>query len=111
LNKVSGKLENSWTMIKPKHLRSLSEKFGVLILVFAEKFKLVRLKRDNDGNGDVIGSTNLTILNLILLWKGETREDGLCLCLISIQIAASLVGFTIRYGLGGWIYGNGGDRR
>lgn len=109
LDQETGLLENSWCVLKPRNLRSFREKLGVLILRVAEKFRLVQLRRGEDG--DVIGSTNLTILNLILLWKGNTREDRLCWWLIGVQTVGSLVAFAVRYGLGGWIYGVGGDRR
>ncbi|GAA5979450.1 hypothetical protein JCM5350_003910 [Sporobolomyces pararoseus] len=109
LDHETGLLENSWCVLKPRNLRNSREKLGVLLLVGAEKFRLVKLRRGEDGH--VIGSTNLTILNLILLWKGNTREDKLCWWLIGVQAMGSLVAFAVRYGLGGWIYGVGGDRR
>ncbi|GAA5830370.1 hypothetical protein JCM3766R1_002695 [Sporobolomyces carnicolor] len=117
----SGLLEPSWTAITPKRSRSLREHVGVFVLVMAEKFRLVKLKRqgEQDDNvpdergrrGEVVASTNLTILNLILLWRGKTREDVLCRYLISVQVCGSLIAFGIRYGLGSWIYNGEGDRR
>lgn len=117
----SGLLEPSWTAITPKRSRSLREHVGVFVLVVAEKFRLVKLKRqgEQDDNvpdergrrGEVVASTNLTILNLILLWRGKTREDVLCRYLISVQVCGSLIAFGIRYGLGSWIYNGEGDRR
>jgi len=98
----------SWTVIKPKTQRSSREKIGVLILKVAEKFGLVRLEREE---GEVRKSTNLTILNLVLIWRGEMREDRLCKELIAIQVLGSIVGFAVRYGAGSWIYGMGGERR
>ncbi|GAA5889989.1 hypothetical protein JCM16303_003202 [Sporobolomyces ruberrimus] len=111
LDEETGLLDNSWTIIKPKHLRNSREELGVFILKVAEKFRLVKLRRGGEGGGDgeVEGCTNLTILNLVLLWKGKIREDRLCWVLIGIQVAGSVVAFGVRYGLGAWVYG--GDRR
>lgn len=81
---------------------------GVLILVIAEKIGLVKLEREE---GEVRRSTNLTILNLVLIWRGEMREDRLCKELIGIQVLGSVVGFVVRYGMGSWIYGMGSERR
>ncbi|GAA5908596.1 UDP-N-acetylglucosamine--dolichyl-phosphate N-acetylglucosaminephosphotransferase [Sporobolomyces salmoneus] len=105
----SGLLEPSWAVVRPRNLRTTREKIGVGILLAAEKVGLVGLRRSKEGGGEVEGCTNLTILNLILLWRGKTREDKLCWCLIGIQCIGSAVGFGVRYGLGGWVYG--GDRR
>ncbi|GAA5938049.1 UDP-N-acetylglucosamine--dolichyl-phosphate N-acetylglucosaminephosphotransferase [Sporobolomyces koalae] len=108
----SDSLVPSWTLIKPPNLRTTRERIGVSILVIAEQFRLVKLERNQDRQ--IIASTNLTILNLILLWRGarRTREDQLCRLMIAVQVLGSVGAFFVRYGLGSWIYGGeGGNRR
>ncbi|GAA5828735.1 hypothetical protein JCM5353_002872 [Sporobolomyces roseus] len=108
LNRETGNLGVSWTVIKPSKQRNNREKMGVLILFMAEKIGLVKLEREE---GEVRRCTNLTILNLVLIWRGEMREDRLCKELIGIQVLGSVVGFAVRYGMGSWIYGMGSERR
>lgn len=59
--------------------------------------------------GQILSTTNLTILNFLLVTFGPMREQSLCLLLGGVQVAGSAVAFFIRYGLGAWVYG--GDRR
>ncbi|RXK38710.1 UDP-N-acetylglucosamine-dolichyl-phosphate N-acetylglucosaminephosphotransferase [Tremella mesenterica] len=63
----------------------------------------------SDGEGVILSSTNLTILNLLLVHFGPMREQSLCLLLGFIQVFCSGVAFGIRYGLGSMVYG--GERR
>ncbi|ORY34213.1 glycosyl transferase family 4-domain-containing protein [Naematelia encephala] len=57
----------------------------------------------------IVSSTNLTILNFLLVHCGPLHEQTLCLLVGAIQIACSGLAFGIRYGLGSLVYG--GDRR
>ncbi|KAB2576731.1 UDP-N-acetylglucosamine--dolichyl-phosphate N-acetylglucosaminephosphotransferase [Lasiodiplodia theobromae] len=61
------------------------------------KLRLVRVKTDDQGN--VLESTNLTILNLWLVWFGPMREDKLALGLCALQIACGALGLFIRHRL------------
>ncbi|OCF36284.1 UDP-N-acetylglucosamine-dolichyl-phosphate N-acetylglucosaminephosphotransferase [Kwoniella heveanensis BCC8398] len=54
-------------------------------------------------------STNLTIINFLLVHFGPTREDKLCALVGAVQVLCSVLAFGIRYGVGSWFYG--GDRR
>ncbi|EIM81664.1 N-acetylglucosaminephosphotransferase [Stereum hirsutum FP-91666 SS1] len=59
--------------------------------------------------GQILEATNLTILNFLLLRFGPMSEKRLVQVLICVQIAGSVVAFTVRYGLAGLVYD--GDRR
>lgn len=61
------------------------------------QLKLVRIKTDDEGN--VLESTNLTILNLWLVWFGPMREDKLAMGLCALQVACGLLGLWIRHRL------------
>ncbi|WWC85792.1 uncharacterized protein L201_000659 [Kwoniella dendrophila CBS 6074] len=84
-----------------------SPKRTVISLKILSFFKLVKL--EYDGNGHIKSSTNLTIINFLLIHFGPLREDRLCLLVGFVQIIGSIIAFSIRYGVGSWFYG--GDRR
>ncbi|OCF59673.1 UDP-N-acetylglucosamine-dolichyl-phosphate N-acetylglucosaminephosphotransferase [Kwoniella mangroviensis CBS 10435] len=54
-------------------------------------------------------STNLTIINFLLVHFGPMREDRLCMLVGFVQVIGSCIAFTIRYKVGSWFYG--GERR
>ncbi|KAF8673873.1 hypothetical protein AX14_005310 [Amanita brunnescens Koide BX004] len=60
-------------------------------------------------NGTILESSNLTILNFFLVRFGPMTEKKLVKVLIWSQIAGSVLGFVIRYGLASLVYD--GDRR
>ncbi|KAK1926073.1 putative UDP-N-acetylglucosamine-dolichyl-phosphate N-acetylglucosaminephosphotransferase [Papiliotrema laurentii] len=59
--------------------------------------------------GQIVSTTNLTILNFLLVHFGPMHEQTLCSVMAGIQIAGSACAFAIRYGVGSWFYG--GERR
>ncbi|KAF1983318.1 UDP-GlcNAc-1-phosphate transferase [Aulographum hederae CBS 113979] len=63
---------------------------------------LLRIKEDEKGN--VIESTNFTIINLWLVWFGPMREDKLCISLTVFQACCGLVGLFIRHRLALWVF-------
>ncbi|GAA6055728.1 hypothetical protein JCM3770_001039 [Rhodotorula araucariae] len=120
LDPATGRLTNSWAPIAPAAQRSPRARVGVWLLCALERLGLVALRRDGDGDGDgeqgrsgsgeVTACTNLTVLNLLLLWGGNVREDALARRLLALQVAGSVVAFTVRYGAGAWAYGQEGGR-
>lgn len=68
---------------------------GVLKILHA--LKLVRVSVDETGR--VTESSNLTILNLWLVWRGPLREDRLALEILVVQTACGLTGLWIRHSL------------
>ncbi|KAI4186272.1 MAG: hypothetical protein LQ346_005721 [Caloplaca aetnensis] len=56
---------------------------------------LIAIRLNDDG--DVIQSTNFTILNLWLVWFGPQREDTLATAIIGVQIMVGLVGLFVRH--------------
>ena len=101
MNQETGLLENSWT-----EKFKLSGSFGLrkLIVKTAKILGLVKIRE----NGEMIETTNFTLINLALIWLGPTSEKNLTRFLIFLQIFASLVAFGVRsdgYGLAGIIYG------
>jgi UDP-N-acetylglucosamine--dolichyl-phosphate N-acetylglucosaminephosphotransferase len=75
-----------------------------------EIFAFLRLVRlDKDEQGVIKSTTNMTILNFLLVTFGPMREPTLCILMAGVQVVGSGIAFGIRYGVGSWVYG--GDRR
>lgn len=65
------------------------------VLKLLYKFRLLRVK--TDGQGRVIESSNFTILNLWLVWRGPLREDRLAIEILIAQAAVGLTGLCVRH--------------
>ncbi|WRT63858.1 uncharacterized protein IL334_000783 [Kwoniella shivajii] len=85
----------------------------VIVLEILSFLKLVKLERlppiNESSKGYIKSSTNLTIINFLLVHFGPMREDKLCILVGIVQVSGSIIAFAIRYGVGSWFYG--GDRR
>ncbi|WVQ93678.1 hypothetical protein IAU59_000754 [Kwoniella sp. CBS 9459] len=92
----------------------------IIALEILSFLRLVRLERTNVDESQTGGnttkmktyiksSTNLTIINFLLVHLGPMREDKLCTLVGVVQVLSSALAFAIRYGVGSWFYG--GDRR
>lgn len=54
---------------------------------------------ETDEQGTVISTTNFTILNLWLVWRGPKREDRLAIEILAMQVVVGLLGLMIRHKL------------
>lgn len=69
-----------------------------LLKLFASgPFPLVKLQID--ANGDITESTNLTVLNLWLVWFGPMREDKLSIGFLTMQFMMGILGLFVRHKL------------
>ncbi|WVQ71754.1 hypothetical protein IAR50_001295 [Cryptococcus sp. DSM 104548] len=74
--------------------------------------RLVRLEYTSptpDKPQHIKSTTNLTLINFLLVLFGPMREQTLCILVGAVQLMGSGVAFGIRYGVGSWFYG--GERR
>ncbi|MCJ1478235.1 tunicamycin resistance protein [Lambiella insularis] len=71
-------------------------------LKLIDKLHLIRVKVN--GQGTIVESTNLTILNLWLVWFGPMREDRLAMAILALQAACGLGGLLIRHRLALWVF-------
>lgn len=55
--------------------------------------------------GEVVRSTNFTIINLWLVWFGPRREDRLAAELLAMQMTVGLIGLVVRHGVGRLVFG------
>ncbi|GAA5894763.1 hypothetical protein JCM8208_006064 [Rhodotorula glutinis] len=109
LDPNTGKLVPSWAPIRPRAQRTSRDQLGVALVVALERVGLVALERE-PRSGDVTATTNLTVLNLLLLRGGSVREDVLTTRLAACQVAGTVLAFALRYGAGRWAYGEEGGR-
>lgn len=57
------------------------------------------LKVTVDEKGQFVETSNLTILNLWLVWRGPLREDRLAWEVTLLQLAVGLLGLFVRHKL------------
>jgi UDP-N-acetylmuramyl pentapeptide phosphotransferase/UDP-N-acetylglucosamine-1-phosphate transferase len=57
------------------------------------------VKLYTDANGQITESTNLTILNLWLIWFGPMREDRLSISILTVQGLIGILGLFVRHKL------------
>lgn len=91
-NAATGLLETSvteWT-VPPSPLVALA-------LDILHKLRLVRVAKNEEGQ--IVESTNLTILNLWLVWMGPMKEDTLAWHMVGVQTVCGLVGLFVRHRL------------
>lgn len=74
-----------------------------ILLGTLAKVKLIRLERDNKNK--IVRFTNMTILNLFLVWFGAMREDHLCILIMAIQLVTGLSMICVRHTVGPWLFG------
>lgn len=98
-NARTGLLEPSVaTFSKEKPLRPLVGE----VLKILHALKLVRVEVDETGR--VTESSNLTILNLWLVWRGPLREDRLAAEILAMQTACGLAGLLVRHSLASMLF-------
>ncbi|KAI9799485.1 MAG: tunicamycin resistance protein [Piccolia ochrophora] len=54
---------------------------------------------ETNGRGEILESTNLTVLNLCLVWWGPLRTDKLAIRVLALQMGCGLLGLTVRHRL------------
>jgi UDP-N-acetylglucosamine--dolichyl-phosphate N-acetylglucosaminephosphotransferase len=73
-----------------------------MTLKFLDQLHLLRVTTNLEGQ--IIETTNLTILNLWLVWRGPLREDRLAKELLAMQTVVGLLGLFVRHRLALWIF-------
>ncbi|KAH8691372.1 putative UDP-N-acetyl-glucosamine-1-P transferase Alg7 [Talaromyces proteolyticus] len=89
-NAVTGLLENSvteWAHPPPALISA--------ILKILNHLRLIGIKTNT--KGEIIESTNLTLLNLWILWFGPMKEDRLALHIVLLQSACGLLALFVRH--------------
>lgn len=96
-NARTGLLENSVTQWQRPPSRPIA-----MVLELLHSLRLLRVERN--AKGEIIESTNFTILNLWLVWFGPMREDRLAMGILGLQVVCGLLGLFIRHRLALWVF-------
>lgn len=70
-----------------------------LILTILAGFPIPLIQLEKNSKGEIVESTNLTILNLWLVWFGPMREDKLAINILIMQALCGIVGLLVRHEL------------
>ncbi|KAH3669497.1 hypothetical protein OGAPHI_001618 [Ogataea philodendri] len=78
----------------------------VPIILFLEKLKLLGVVKEyHEGQWVIKKTTNLTIINLFLVWTGPIREDKLCTLLLVAQFGVGFLMLILRHTLAPMVFG------
>lgn len=80
-----------------------SFRLGSALVAVLAAFGLVKVKRD--ANNSITHFSNMTIINLTLVWLGPLREDHLCLVILAFQLVVGLLMVVVRHTVGPWLFG------
>lgn len=61
------------------------------------RLRLLSVKTDEEGR--ILETSNMTIINLWLVWRGPMREDRLAMELTAVQAVVGLLGLVVRHRL------------
>lgn len=93
-NARTGLLEASVTLWTPERQPKRPVAWGLHLL---HKLRLLRVTADAEGN--IVETSNFTIINLWLVWRGPLREDRLAIELTAMQTLVGLLGLFVRHRL------------
>jgi len=93
-NARTGLLEPSVTVWTPERQPRTPIAWGLRLL---HTLKLLRVTEDAEGN--VTETSNFTIINLWLVWRGPLREDRLAMEITAMQALVGLFGLFVRHRL------------
>lgn len=97
-NEKDGLMYNSYT----EYDKPISPELVVVFLVL-EKLRLIKLQRAKDGH--ITKSSNLTLINLTIIWFGPMREDHLCTVILVLQLVTGLSMLVLRHTVAPLIFG------
>ena len=96
-NSRTGLLEPSRTTFQKQPRELVKKAIGWL-----DRFRLVDATYDEKGS--LVNCSNLTILNLSLVWFGPMREDQLAWLIVFAQVVSGMLGLLIRHRLALWVF-------
>lgn len=73
------------------------------ILKLLHFFRLIHLEYEND---KMVSCTNMTLINLVLVWMGPMREDKLCNTILQLQFIIGILAIIARHTLGALLFGH-----
>lgn len=79
--------------------------FFVPILKLLYKLNLIDLEIDPK-TGKILSCSNMTLINLMLVWFGPLREDKLCHLIVFCQFLIGIIAILLRHSLGSLLFGH-----
>lgn len=77
----------------------------VPILRLLNKLRLIDVEYDPK-DGSIISCSNMTLINLTLVWFGPMREDQLCNTILILQFSIGILALLARHAIGSIIFGH-----
>lgn len=68
-------------------------------------YKLNLIDLEFEGN-KIVSCTNMTLINLVLVWFGPMREDKLCNVILQLQFFVGVMAIIARHALGAVLFGH-----
>lgn len=96
-NARTGLLGPSVTVWERPPRRVIAKVLGLL-----HTLRLIRVQWNE--KEQIVESTNMTILNLWLVWFGPMREDTLAISILAMQATVGLLGLLVRHKMALWIF-------
>ncbi|KAG5360073.1 UDP-N-acetylglucosamine--dolichyl-phosphate N-acetylglucosaminephosphotransferase [Yarrowia sp. B02] len=78
-------------------------KLGRIMIYVLEKLHLLKVWRDE--KGEVTSISNMTLINLVLVYIGPLQEDHLAAVLLGIQFVSGLAAIALRHSVAAMIFG------
>ncbi|KAG0690164.1 tunicamycin resistance protein [Pichia californica] len=109
-NEDDGLLYNSFTLyfdsenpnLNSNEIKELNKNL-IPIFNFFEKIYLIKLIRNK--KGEIIMSSNLTLINLTIIWFGPCNEGELCNLIMKLQFIIGFIMLILRHTLAPFIFG------
>lgn len=81
-----------------------ASRLNLAILETLSFFKLIKVERGSKLN-QIVRFSNMTIINLTLVWVGPLREDQLCISILVVQFVIGVTMIVVRHTIGPWLFG------
>ena len=77
----------------------------VPVLRLLASLYLIDLEVDSK-TGSIVSCSNMTVINLMLVWFGPMREDKLCNLILAFQFAIGVAAIVLRHCIGSLLFGH-----
>lgn len=84
-------------------IRKLRSPTKVALLKVLSLLRLLLLQLNDDG--DIVAFSNMTIINLCLVWLGPMHEADLCRIILVVQFTIGALMIVFRHTVGPWLFG------
>lgn len=81
------------------------KKWFIPILKLLNKLKLIDVEY-HPKDGSIVSCSNMTLINLTLVWFGPMREDQLCNTILLLQFMVGILALIGRHAIGSIIFGH-----